>query len=234
MKKIYVVLLMFYACHTQTELPSPYNQIEVLPFHLLDGFLNPANARMLQLFAQSNLEEFVTTRKFIPDTKPKIVFELGSWLGTSAIHTATYLPGGSKLYAIDHWRGSLEHQNRPDLTAQLSVLYQQFLSNVIHKDLTDVIIPIRKTTNEAAQFINFKADIIYIDASHEENDVYRDIMNWYPKLNKNGILCGDDWGWTKNHKPPFPVQRAVKRAAKELNVEIKIEGNWFWYFLPKK
>ena len=40
-----------------------------------------------------------------------------------------------------------------------------------------------------------KFDFCYIDADHSEDGVYNDLCNWYPKLNDNGLMCGDDWIW---------------------------------------
>ncbi len=59
--------------------------------------------------------------------------------------------------------------------------YWQFLTNCKNLKLTNKIIPIRMTSLEAAKFLSIKPDLIYIDASHEEVDVYNDIMAWYPK-----------------------------------------------------
>ena len=36
-------------------------------------------------------------------------------------------------------------------------------------------------------------DLIFIDGNHTYKYVLEDLENYYPKLNKNGIICGDDF-----------------------------------------
>ena len=87
------------------------------------------------------------------------------------------------------------------------------------------IVPMRMDTTEAAKCLDVKADFIYVDASHDEESVYNDIMNWYPKLKEGGTMCGDDANWST-------VLAAVKRAAQQFGVSLQVDGP-FWYFEPK-
>jgi len=191
--------------------PAPYSYINVLPYKE-QGWYLPENQRYL--------------RQFIADKKPKIIVEVGSWLGSSTIDMAKHLsianPAG-KLYAVDTWQGSIEHQQTQELQDQLKVLYQQFLSNVIHQGMTHVIIPCRMTSVEAASALNVRPDLVYIDGAHDRDNVYQDVMHWYPKLASGGILCGDDWG---------AAQPAVFRAIKILGQRVEWDTS-FWYFSPK-
>lgn len=159
----------------------------------------------------------------IKNTEPKIMVELGSWLGLSSIFIAKQLKPGAKLYCVDHWKGSIEHVNNP----LVKTLYQQFLSNIIHAGLTLVIIPVKMTTLEAARYLKIEPDLIYLDASHIETDVFNDIMAWYPKLSSKGILCGDDYGWARLGYPS--VKAAVDRAALILGKKVMVEGGTFWW-----
>ena len=40
---------------------------------------------------------------------------------------------------------------------------------------------------------NNSIDLIFIDGNHTYKYVLEDLENYYPKLNKNGIICGDDF-----------------------------------------
>ncbi len=86
-------------------------------------------------------------------------------------------------------------------------------------------------TTEAARGLNVKADLIYVDASHDEESVYNDVMNWYPKLNEGGTMCGDDADW-RDHTGRLTVLAAIQRAALQLNVTLHLDGP-FWYFESK-
>ncbi len=193
---------------TWAELATPYNTVKLLPFDDHGWFSN-----------QKQLEECFKIRPI------KTVIEVGSWMGLSARFLAEHVENQGKVYCVDNWQGCLDPTN-VEVEAyhaqkeRLSHAYQQFLSNIIHANLTDKIIPIRMESLEAAQGINILADLIYIDAGHAENAVFRDIMAWSEHLNANGILCGDDWTWPE-------VKRGVARAARLLGKEIVWEGN-FW------
>lgn len=195
----------------QDELPPPYNSIEILPPYYFDNWF--VNAKHLD--------------NLIKNHNVSVIVELGSWLGASAMHMARQIPIYGKVYCVDHWEGSAEHHqpHRTDVKHLLPILYQQFLSNVIHAGLTDKIIPIRESTLEAAKNLDVSPHLVYVDASHDYFSVYQDISNWYEKLIPGGIMCGDDW-------PREGVYRAVERFAEENNLQVYAEDN-FWSYSPK-
>lgn len=179
------------------ELSYPYNDIEVLPYNPHGWHRN------------SNYIEALFREKEI-----KVVVEVGSWLGASARQIATLLPEDGVIYAVDHWLGNSTQQlGKQDWRPELPYAYQQFLSNVIHTDLTEKIVPIRMNSLEAAKALNVRPDMVYIDAEHTEEAVYVDLCAWYPFVKGHGILCGDDWGFKS-------VMAAVRRFAKENNLRI--------------
>lgn len=186
------------------KLPEPYDSIVDLPFDDHGWFFN---ARQL--------ETILSIRK------PKTVIEIGSWLGSSTRFIASHLPKNGILYAVDTWRGSQNeavHMQDP----RLPHLYQLFLSNIKHANLTDKIVPIRMESKEAANALNVRADLIYIDGSHDVLSVMEDILSWYPHLNEKGLMCGDDWGAKM-------VRMAVLHCASQLKLESKHDDNFWWY-----
>lgn len=209
-------LALLYVSTNRGALPEPYKSIKVLRRDL-HGWFRPENRKNLTYFIQKY--------------NPQIVVELGSWLGLSTIHIASLMSPGSTLYAIDNWTAQGDVaiqsaiQSNNEIRTKIPTLYQQFLSNVIHHRLARRIVPIRMDTVEAAQALKIRPNLLYIDASHDEQSVFKDIMSWYPKLAPKGIICGDDWQYWPG------VQRAVTKAAVILKRVIKSEGN-FWYFEP--
>ena len=186
---------------------EPYDSNVDLPY-LEHGWLRPENKIYLE--------------NFIAQLNPKVVVEVGTWLGLTAMMMADRLPANSVVYAVDTFEGSTEHA----AISFLPVLYQQFLSNVKHRQLTHKIIPVKKASLEAAKEFKVKAQLIYIDASHDYENVYADIMAWYQHLDVGGIFCGDDWGWPG-------LNQAVMDAAQKLNVGLNTYGG-FWYFDVKR
>jgi predicted O-methyltransferase YrrM len=191
------------------ELPYPYNTLkEVLPFNGHGMYINA-----------------VPMEKLIKELNPKIVIELGCWLGKSTRHIASIIPLDGVVFAVDHWLGSSEHQDSSDLPA----LYEQFLSNVVHANLTEKIIPIKLTTLDAVEgFYKNKIvpDLVYVDASHDEASVYADLQAYFPLVKGHGVLCGDDWGW--GGALGFPVCKAVHRFAVENGLTVDLFEGWFW------
>lgn len=214
MRKLIFIFLIFLSQiqgnQVQDSLPEPYKSTELLPFNPQGWYENHRQIESLvKLFHVKN------------------VIEVGSWLGLSTRHIASLLPEGGKVYAIDHWKGSEEHQS----SSILPSLYQQFLSNVIHENLAHKIVPIRMASLDAAQCfrslqVPINPDLIYIDASHDTDSVYADLIAWYPFVKDHGVLCGDDWNWNS-------VRVAVEKFAHERNLHIQASGN-FWSLLKSE
>jgi hypothetical protein len=208
MHLLYFLFLFLAAC-SNSERPAPYNELkEVLPYDRHGWYSNSKELKQL-----------------ISDHRVRTVVEVGCWLGKSTRHIAKQLPRNGKIYAVDHWQGSAEHQPGACLYWQgLDQLYQQFLSNIIHAKLTHKVIPIRMASVDAEKFLkDLKPDLIYLDASHDMESVYQDLTVWYPHIKGHGILCGDDWGWPG-------VQEAVKKFAEENQLKIKAKDA-FWQLL---
>lgn len=205
-KSLIIGALALFASSTATanELPGIYSAIEPLPFDPHGWFYN----------------EFPLNKLFY-ENEIHTVIELGSWCGASTRFLAYHVGEGGKVYAIDTW--SVEPKTRQQLRYKnLPNLFKQFLSNVIHSGLTDRIVPLQMTTDEALTFFSVKADLIYVDTSDETEQVYGDIINWYPHLNEGGIMCGNNW-------KTRAMAAGVKKAADKLGLTIEVDekGN-FW------
>jgi hypothetical protein len=190
--------------YANNSLAEPYSKISLLPFDPQGWYANG-----------EQLESLIKSRKV------KTIVEVGCWLGLSTRHMASILPPNGKLYAVDHWLGSIEHTTRPEFSQILPCLYEQFLSNVIHAKLTDIIIPIRMDSQKAAFYLeSVSPDLVYLDASHDTASVHADLIAWFPLIRGHGILCGDDWYWES-------VRVAVNHFAFEHRLKVESCGN-FW------
>ena len=146
--------------------------------------------------------------KLIDKVNPSLIIEVGTWKGGSAIFMAEYIKQNNlncKIICVDTWLGAIEfYADRSDPERYGSLqkkngypsVYYQFLSNVLHRGLEEIIIPFPQTSVLASRFFqlnNVKADMIYIDASHDERDVYDDLNNYWEILNIGGTIFGDDY-----------------------------------------
>ena len=162
--------------------------------------------------------------KLIVDKFDNATFvEIGSWKGRSSIFMAVEIINSNKnikQYCVDTWKGSAEHIRFSILNDD--GLYHEFLKNI--EPVNHVITPVRMKSLDACNtFEDGSLDFIFIDASHEYDDVKQDIEHWYPKVKSGGIIAGHDYdnSW-------FGVVRAVNEWSSENNKKIEINGAcWF-------
>ena len=158
---------------------------------------------------------------FCLQRRPRIIIELGSWLGKS---TRFFAERCELVIAVDHWLGSVEHQKSKHETI-LPVLFDQFLSNC--EPLRDKIIPIRMTTDTAAKLPLPRADMIYVDAAHDQASVAADIEHYHGFLSEHGLMCGDDYAtWTKRG---MGIAKVVHAFAAGHNLEVGVQMPVWWY-----
>lgn len=183
--------------------------------------------------------------ELIDRVKPTLVIEAGVWKGASALHMAEHLRRtcpDARLLAIDTWLGSWDFWDRlrkPGLYKALAlqhgfpVIYPQFLFNVLQQGLQEMIIPFPQTSLGACRWLKQKgvtAELIYIDAGHDTEDVEMDLKNYFEILAPGGIIFGDDYA-----DPAAGVAEAVECFAheKKITVELK-EQNQFWVIEKNK
>ncbi len=157
---------------------------------------------------------------------PRIVLELGSFRGLSSKFLAGILRRKDTLICIDHWLGSEEHHRREDWRELLSTLHQVFLKNLW--DYREWVIPMRTTTHDGLRELRklgIKPDVIYVDASHDEEGVYQDVrdcMEFFPEAE----ICGDDW-------TQHSVRMGVIRAAEGWQL-LHVRGCSCWHLRHKE
>lgn len=145
-------------------------------------------------------------KKCIDQIKPKLIIEVGTWKGASAIHMAKTCFGyynDFEIVCVDTFLGSWEHWTTMADSMPIEKrihgrcnVYEQFLSNVIINNLTDNITPFAIDSINGALSMkqwSVKADMIYVDAGHDYDSVYNDLLLYRDLLRPGGFLLGDDW-----------------------------------------
>jgi len=145
-------------------------------------------------------------REVLTELKPKFIVEVGTWKGMSAFHMADLLlemgHRDFEIICVDTWLGSVEHWTQmygpihPILRNGRPQLYEQFLSNVMHRGYQDWITPLPIDSLNAAHILmtmEFKPDLIYIDAGHEYYSVKHDLYMYSQVLRTGGYIIGDDF-----------------------------------------
>lgn len=145
-------------------------------------------------------------KKAIDRINPKLIVEVGSFVGESAIFMAEHLKATKRsaaILCIDTWMGGIDHwEKRPaDLKFWFGrpSLYYQFIANVMQKGHSDMILPLSLDSLNGARLLKLLKivpDLVYVDASHEQGDALRDYEAYWELIPKGGGLLVDDLtGW---------------------------------------
>lgn len=146
-------------------------------------------------------------RTAIAHYRPKLVIEVGSWKGGSAIHMAGVMKElgiDGEIVCVDTWLGApIAWTREPELKVSLNLsdgypqLYRTFARNVVDAGVADIVTPLPASSDggfAVLRHFGVSADVIYIDADHEYDAVRRDLKNYVTLLSPRGVLIGDDFG----------------------------------------
>jgi hypothetical protein len=144
--------------------------------------------------------------------------EVGSWRGRSSVYMGVEIINSAKdlfLYCVDTWEGSIENQGHPLLDGD--GLWKEFLQNI--DPVSGMVEPMRMTSLMAAEYfksIDKKFEFVFIDASHDYENVKADIEAWMPLVRDGGVLAGHD----------YPTWPGVKKAVDEIFPRRSIVAKW--------
>lgn len=141
--------------------------------------------------------------------------EIGVWKGKSAAFMAVEIANSGKkidLFLVDHFKGSVEHQNDPQvlndtLEAQCKANLEPVQTMIKYITMSSVA--------AASTFEDESLDFVYVDGSHEYQDIKDDIEAWLPKIKKGGIIAGDDYGVGAHPDVRRAVDELLPSATKE-------------------
>jgi len=162
-------------------------------------------------FPQTNKD---TLEMLIKQYNVQTVIEIGTFVGLSAVWFADRI---KEVVTIDPF-DSITRINylHGDWKEAAKEQYYNFVKNTAGYNN---IVCLKMTSAQAfaGPLKDVKADLIYIDGSHEYEDVKLDILNALPRANK--VVCGDDY------TASWP---GVKRAVDELTIPVnKKQRCWF-------
>jgi predicted O-methyltransferase YrrM len=127
--------------------------------------------------------------------------EVGSYCGRSTIWLgAGCARRGAILFAVDHHRGSEEHQpgeayHDPALaTAEGDAVdsFPHFRATLDRAGLTDTVVPIVAPSAVAARAWATPLSLVFVDGSHSMEAALTDYRAWAPHLVPGGILAIHD------------------------------------------
>ena len=163
-----------------------------------------------------SLEKAMALVTLVVGLRPRVVVELGVWMGGSAIPMAIALRhlGSGKIVAVDAWSPAASMAGMEEVNAKWwgekvgaaghDNAFQAFTDRIKKHKLGTRCLARRQRTDEAP--VPALIDLLHHDANHGPQAV-ADIERWAPSVRVGGILVLDDVHWTGGH-----VERALEVA----------------------
>lgn len=163
-----------------------------------------------------SVEKALTLASIVVALRPKVVVELGVWMGGSAIPIAIALRhrGTGRLVAVDAWSAAASVQGQATADSKWwgevvggdghEKAYQTFLERLRKHSVGDCCTVVRQRADAA--HVPASIDVLHHDANHGPQAVL-DIERWSPAVRVGGLLVIDDLHWEGGH-----VERARARA----------------------
>ena len=192
----------------------------------------------LEFDAQGWGDEHPIFERLMREVRPRTVIEVGTWKGASLLRmvaAAKILRLDTQFVSIDTWLGSyvdlwIDYRDDLMLRHGYPTMFRQFVFNMIEADAIDRVWPLPMTTTAAAAALTrlkVQADLIYVDAAHDEDEVAVDLKRFWPLLRPGGVMFGDDYD------PAWPgVVAAVGAFARAQGLALRVEQEKWWLVKP--
>lgn len=146
----------------------------------IDGWMTPAELKWLAL--QASIAE--------------VIIEIGVWQGRSTAALAAHTAG--VVFAVDHFLGSpAEFRTLPANQQNPLSLRALALANLSPYSAAGKLFLLEEHSSRAYEFLRVLlrwrlADMVFIDGSHVEQEVWDDLQHYRRLLRHGGLLCGHD------------------------------------------
>lgn len=127
--------------------------------------------------------------------------EVGSYCGKSTLYLGTAMrDAGGQMIALDHHRGSEEHQegeayHDPELfDAKVGLMdtLPALRATLAAAKLEPFVIPVVTTSALAGQAFSMRLSMVFIDGGHSLDAAVTDYRTWAPRILEGGILAIHD------------------------------------------
>ncbi len=123
--------------------------------------------------------------------------EVGSWKGHSTRFLVKELQKQGKaftFFAVDLWdRLPKDNELWALYPEQMPICRDIYNHNLIQSNTRkDVFDCIMDSVKASSAFADKSIDFLFLDASHDEEAVKKDLVAWYPKMKKHGLISGHD------------------------------------------
>jgi hypothetical protein len=163
-----------------------------------------------------------------------VFVEVGAYLGRSTAYLASRIKASGKkirLYVVDTWDGWLYDDYQPEnAPVEVRDVFWHFIHHMRRAEVDHLLCPLRMASDQAAAlFAEGTLDFVFIDANHAYEAVKQDLVCWFPRVKRRGILAGHDY-----LNEDFPgVRRAVDEFCSDLELPLQVDGTSFLVTKPR-
>ena len=163
----------------------------------------------------------------IKNIKHPMGAEIGVYRGEMSERLLANIPGLT-LYMVDAWSPDL-YNGKDDAASEAGK--KNYIEN--YEDNFKAACVVRGKYPKRAKIIKLQSypasmlinegslDFCFIDARHDQESVFIDIISWMPNVKRGGWICGHDYGGE------FP---GVKKAVDEIfGTKVEIESDYCWF-----
>ena len=149
--------------------------------------------------------------------------EVGSYCGKSTVYLGSACKAANTiLFALDHHRGSEEHQlgeeyHDPALyDAQFGKMdsFREFRHTLARAELEDVVIPIVAPSHLVARHWTTPLSMVFIDGGHSMDAALNDYRCWAPHVVRGGWLAIHDVfpNPADGGRPPYEIWKLAQQS----------------------
>jgi MMP 1-O-methyltransferase len=111
-----------------------------------------------------------------------VIVEIGSWKGKSTICLGLGSRAGSgvPIFAID---------------PHADYRHGEFKDNIERAGIADLVRPLKGLSQLVVDGFDQPIELLFVDGSHEEDDVREDFEKWVPKVVEGGVVAFHDTTW---------------------------------------
>jgi predicted O-methyltransferase YrrM len=111
-----------------------------------------------------------------------VIVEIGSWKGKSTIclGLGSRAGNGVRIFAVD---------------PHADYRHGEFRDNIERVGIADLVEPVKGFSQQVADGFEEPVELLFVDGSHEEDDVREDFEKWVPKVVEGGIVAFHDTTW---------------------------------------
>jgi MMP 1-O-methyltransferase len=111
-----------------------------------------------------------------------VIVEIGSWKGKSTICLGLGSRAGSgvPIFAVD---------------PHADYRHGDFKENIERAGIADLVTPLKGLSQLVVDGFDQPIELLFVDGSHEEDDVREDFDKWVPKVVEGGVVAFHDTTW---------------------------------------